>query len=305
MGSPGGGATSAGGAGNGSVARDGPLRVDAHHHVWDLEVRDQPWTAELPALRRSFSLTDLRPHLAAHRIDRTVVVQTICVPAEPPELLTLADGAPDVSGAARWVDLTAPDVTDRLAALRECPGGTFLVGVRHQVQEEPDPRWLCRPDVRRGLGAVGDAGLVYDLLVRHYQMPAVVETVAALDQVRFVLDHAGKPPIASGAIDPWRDHLKSLGRLPNAAVKLSGLVTEADHDNWAVEQIRPYAEVTLEAFGANRSMWGSDWPVCMLAACYEDVVAMTDTFTASMSAGERRAVFGGTAAAWYSLTEGR
>jgi L-fuconolactonase len=288
--------------GSGSPAPSGrPRRVDAHHHVWDLTVRDQPWTAGLPALRRSFSLDDLRPRLRTNHVDRTVVVQTICVEEETPELLELADNAPEVAGVVGWTDLSAPDIADRLAALRQLQGGQYLVGVRHQVQEEPDPGWLGRDEVRHGLQAVGDAGLVYDLVVRHYQLPAVIETVAALGDVRFVLDHAGKPDIARGQIEPWRAQVGELARLPNVAVKLSGLVTEADHHAWTVDQIRPYAEVIIGAFGATRTMWGSDWPVCLLAASYDDVLATAESFVATMSVAEQGQVLGGTALAWYAL----
>ena len=185
--------------------------MDAHHHVWDLDTRDQPWTAGLPALRRSFSLSDLRPHLVANRVQATVIVQTVCVAEETPEMLALANEATEVGGVVGWVDLTAPDVDERLSSLREGPGGNYLVGVRHQVQEEPDPRWLCRDDVRRGLAAVGRAGLAYDFVVRAHQLPAVVETVAALGDVRFVLDHGGKPAIIDGVVTPWSEHIRSLG----------------------------------------------------------------------------------------------
>jgi L-fuconolactonase len=284
-----------------SAAWGGQARVDAHHHVWDLEARDQPWTAALPALRRSFSLADLRPALAATHIDGTVVVQTVCVAEETPELLGLAETAPEVYGVVGWADLCSPDVANRLAALRDGSGGSHLVGVRHQVQEEPDPNWLGRPDVRKGLRAVGEAGLVYDFVVRHYQLPAVIDTVSTLDDVRFVLDHGGKPDIASRVLEPWRSHIVQLARFPNVAVKLSGLVTEADRRAWTAGQIRPYAEALLEAFGPDRTMWGSDWPVCLLAAGYEEVLAAAEDFTASLSVDERGQIFGGTARRWYTL----
>jgi L-fuconolactonase len=282
-----------------------PGRVDAHHHLWDLDVRDQPWTAGWPVLHRSFTLDDLRPHLVAHHIDATVVVQTLSVTEETPELLALADGAREIRGVVGWVDLCAPDVGERLASLREGPGGNYLVGVRHLVQDEPDPRWLCRTEVRNGLAAVGKAGLVYDVLVRAHQLAAAVETVAEMDDVRFVLDHGGKPVIVKGSLMPWTDHIRSLGSLPNVSVKLSGLVTEADAAAWTVEQLRPYAEVLIEAFGPDRVMFGSDWPVCLLAGTYEDVIGAAESVTASLSTSERDAVFGGTARTWYSLEEGR
>ncbi len=282
-------------------AGTGPVTVDAHHHFWDLEVRDQPWSAGMPTLRRSFSLDDLRPQLDANHVDRTVVVQTLAVEEETPELLDLAESSPEIAGVVGWVDLCAANVADQLTALRQCPGGTYLVGVRHLVQDEPDPYWLCRPEVRRGLKAVGDAGLVYDLLVRHYQLPAVLETVAALGEVRFVLDHGAKPDIANQVMEPWRAQIGELGRFPNIAVKLSGLVTEADHEAWTAEQISPYAEVLLDTFGASRTMWGSDWPVCLLAATYGEVLSAAKSFAAAMSAAERDEIFGGTALRWYSL----
>ena len=289
------------GTGAAADAEQTAVRVDAHHHLWDLSVRDQPWTAGLPALRRSFSMDDLRPQLAANHIDRTVLVQTVCVEDETPEFLAVAESAPEVGGVVGWADLGAPDIADRLAALRRCSGGKYLVGLRHQVQEEPDPDWLSRREVRKGLKAVGDAGLVYDFVVRHYQLPAVIETVAALGDVRFVLDHGGKPDIANGVLEPWAQQIAELSRLPNIAVKLSGLVTEAEHKTWTVDQIRPYAEVIVDAFGPARTMWGSDWPVCLLAASYEDVLATAESFVTTMSMADRADIFGLTALAWYGI----
>jgi L-fuconolactonase len=276
-------------------------RVDAHHHVWDLAVRDQPWTAGLPALRRSFGLAELEPALRGAGIDATVLVQTVDLPDETPEFLALAEAHPLVAGVVGWVDLTAPDVADQLAAAAAAPGGRHLVGIRHGVQSEPDPRWLCRPDVRRGLAAVADAGLVYDLLVVPGQLPAAVDTAAALPGLRFVLDHAGKPRIAEGAREPWSADILALAGHDNVAVKLSGLVTEADHGGWKPADIRPYAEHVLTAFGPGRTMFGSDWPVCLLAADYPDVVELARDQAAALSPAEQAAVFGGTAARWYGL----
>jgi L-fuconolactonase len=276
------------------------MRIDAHHHVWDLAVRDQPWTADLPGLHRSFDLAELRPSLLAHGVDATVVVQTITVADETPELLALATREPLVAGVVGWVDLTAPDVADRLAVLLAQSG--HLVGIRHQVQGEPDPRWLCRDDVRRGLAAVAAAGLVYDLLVVPPQLPAAIETVAALPELTFVLDHAGKPTIASGGgLASWRSDIRVLAALPNVAVKLSGLITEADHATWTVDQLRPYVHTLLDAFGADRVMFGSDWPVCLLAGSYDDVIAAAEVLTGGLDAAEQAAVFGRTAAHWYRI----
>jgi L-fuconolactonase len=276
------------------------MRIDAHHHVWDLDVRDQPWTAELPALRRSFGIDELRPALVASEVDATVLVQTIAIEAETPELLALADAEPVIAGVVGWIDLTAPDAADQLARLQDGAGGGRLVGIRHQVQDEPDPRWLCRADVRRELAAVGEAGLAYDLLVKPQQLASAVDTVRALPDMRFVLDHAGKPAIRDGAIQPWRAEIAELALLPNVAVKLSGLVTEAA-DEWTLEQLRPYVDVLLQAVEPARIMFGSDWPVCLLAASYREVVAAAQELTAQLSSAERADVFGETAARWYGI----
>ena len=280
---------------------DSARRIDAHHHVWDLAVRDQPWTAPLPALRRTFTIGDLRPHLTAHHIAATVVVQTITVPEETPELLALAAAEPVVAGVVGWVDLTAKEIADELARLRALPGGHALVGVRHQVQEEPDPRWLCRAEVRRGLAAVAAAGLTYDVVVTPYQLAATVETVQAVPELMFVLDHGGKPGIRSGELEPWRGHIAALGRCANATAKLSGLVTEAEHGTWTRADLRPYAATLLSSFGPARLMFGSDWPVCLLAAPYNRVVEAAEELTAQLSSTERADVFGGTATRSYGL----
>lgn len=255
--------------------------VDAHHHVWDLSVRDQDWITgpELAPLRRDFTMKDLEPEARAAGVRGTVLVQTVTVPEETPEFLALAGEHDLIAGVVGWTDLTRPDVADELARLRALPGGRYLKGIRHQVQGEPDPEWLLRPDVRRGLAAVADAGLVYDLVVLPHQLPACVRAAADLPGLTFVLDHLGKPPVASGALEPWATGLRALAALPNTAAKLSGLVTEADLASWTVEDLRPYADVALEAFGPGRLMYGSDWPVSTLAATYGDILDATRRLT--------------------------
>jgi len=186
-------------------------------------------------------------------------------------------------------------VADALAGLER----EWLVGIRHQVQGEPDPRWLCRADVRAGLRAVADAGLVYDLLTLPPQLPAAIETVRALDDLVFVVDHLSKPPIASGELEPWATHMRTLAAHENVVCKLSGLVTEADWGTWTVDDLRPYADIVLEAFGPDRVMFGSDWPVCTLAASYAEVVAAAE---ALVGPSEREQIFGETARRTYTLT---
>ncbi|MEV2212001.1 amidohydrolase family protein [Streptomyces sp. NPDC050997] len=274
------------------------VTVDAHHHLWDLSVRDQDWIEEDSPLRRDFTVADLRPEAAAAGVDRTVLVQTVTVAEETPEFLALAAEHELIAGVVGWTDLTRPDIADELARLRELPGGRYLKGIRHQVQGEPDPEWLLRADVRRGLAAVADAGLVYDLVVLTLQLPACLKAAAALPELTFVLDHLGKPPIASGALDPWAGDVRALAALPNTVCKLSGMVTEADAGAWTVDDLRPYAEVVLHAFGPDRLMFGSDWPVCTLAASYGEVMDATVRLT---DPADRTRIFETTAARVYGL----
>jgi L-fuconolactonase len=273
-------------------------RVDAHHHVWDLQVRPQPWTEDLPALQRSFGIDELRPSLARHGIDATIVVQTVAVAAETPELLALAASDPDVAGVVGWTDLTAPGVADRLAEL----AAPELVGIRHLVQDEPDPSWLTRPEVQAGLAAVGAAGLAYDLLVTPAQLPAAIETVRRQPGVRFVLDHGAKPPIRDAILEPWGRLIADLAAAPNVAVKLSGLVTEAPAHPGSAD-LRPYCDRLLSAFGPDRVMFGSDWPVCLLACGYDRTVELAESACTGLSAAEKANVFGGTAVRWYAIDQ--
>ncbi|MFE2411735.1 amidohydrolase family protein [Kitasatospora sp. NPDC059408] len=279
------------------------MRVDAHHHIWESGRRPHSWldAPELASIRRDFGPADLAPRARATGIDRTVLVQVLPDAAETREFLALAAAEPLIAGVVGWADLTAPGIADTLAELRRGPGGDRLVGIRHLVQGEPDPAWLARPDVRRGLRAVGDAGLCYDLLVRAHQLPAAIDTVRALPEQPFVLDHLAKPPIARGELEPWAGRLRELAREPNVSCKLSGLVTEADPAGWTVADLRPYAETALDAFGPERVMFGSDWPVCLVAASYEQVVHTAHELAEGLEAHERAQVFGGTAARIYGL----
>ncbi|MFC0624829.1 amidohydrolase family protein [Kribbella deserti] len=278
-------------------------RVDAHHHVWDLQVRAQSWMTgpSMDPIRRSFSAEDLAPLAADAGITATVLVQTVGLAAETPEFLEVAASNDLVAGVVGWLDLTASSVRDALAGLLERPDGHWLKGIRHQVHDEPDDLWLERADVRRGLAAVAEAGLTYDLLTKPPQLPAAIHTVQAMPELSFVLDHISKPPIGTGELEPWARGLRELASYPNVTCKLSGLVTEADWAGWTVDDLRPYAEIVLDAFGPDRVMFGSDWPVCLLAASYAEVVAAAEDLTSYLTPTERDAVFGQTARHTYSL----
>ncbi len=279
--------------------------VDAHHHVWDLGVRDQPWIfgPGLAPLRRSFLLADLQSEIRHTGVTATVLVQTVTVAEETVELLAAAEDGDLVGAVVGWTDLTAPGVADELARLRSLRGGAFLRGVRHQVQAEPDPDWLTRPEVLRGLRAVAAAGLVHDLVLLPHQLPSATRAAQAVPGLTFVLDHLGKPPIASGRLEPWARRVRALAALPNTVCKLSGMVTEADPRSWTVDDLRPYADTVIDAFGPRRLMFGSDWPVCTLAARYGDVLAATRELIAPLSASEREEVWSGTARRVYGIGE--
>lgn len=280
-----------------------PIVVDAHHHVWDLAVRDQGWISgpALAPLRRSFSLSDLRPAAEQAGVVASVLVQTVTVPEETPEMLAQAASEPLVAGVVGWTDLTAPGVADRLGELRGMPGGEHLVGVRHQVQAEADPQWLLREDVLRGLAAVADTGLAYDLVILPHQLSAATAAARRLPGLRFVLDHAGKPGIAAATLEPWASHLRALAAEPNTFCKLSGFVTEADWRRWSVKDLRPFAATVLDAFGPDRVMFGSDWPVCTLAADYATVFETAHALIHELAAHEQADVLGGTALSAYRL----
>ena len=252
----------------------------------------------LAAIRRPFGPEELAPLLASAGIDRTVLVQTISSLDETREFLETAASTDFIAGVVGWVDLTDPSVADTLQELRAGAGGSTLVGIRHQVHDEPDPRWLLRPDVRRGIRAVGNAGLVYDLLVRTRELPAAVELVSDFPDMRFVLDHIAKPGIAAGPRAlAWEQAMVPLADHENVACKLSGMMTEADWKSWTPHDLQPYVTRVIDWFGPGRCMFGSDWPVSLLASDYARTVTTMKTLV-----GENADVFGGVATRVYGLS---
>jgi L-fuconolactonase len=256
----------------------------------------------LAPIRRRYDTEDLRERTAKAGVEQTVLVQTVSDIAETEEFLaTAADSEGLIAGVVGWVDLTA-DVAEQLGRLRSCPGGELLVGIRHQVENEPDPDWLQRPEVIRGLREIGVAGLVYDLLVRLDQLPAARAVAGKLVETAFILDHAAKPAIAAGETEPWTSEITAIAELDNVGCKLSGLVTEARWDDWNVEQLRPYAEHVLAAFSPDRVLFGSDWPVCDLATDYSGVVELASALVEGLSPEEKKAIFGTNAREIYALS---
>ena len=287
-----------------------PGLVDAHHHVWRLDRRRQPWLddPDHEPIRRSFDTGSLRTTatrtIAGRRLERTVVVQCLASLPETRELLALADADPLIGAVVGWVDLTSLAIHDILDVLRAGPGGTHLRAVRHIVQAEPDPGWLQRPVVESGLRAVRDHGLGYDVLIRSHQLPQAIRLAESIPDLPIVLDHAGKPPIAAGGLADWERQIRLLAGHPQVRCKMSGLVTEADHEKWTVADIRPVWDVLLSAFGPYRLMFGSDWPVCVLAGGWNPWAATVEELLADCSASETRAILAGTATDFYRLRPG-
>ncbi len=274
------------------------MRVDAHQHFWQYNpVRDTWITEEMAVLERDFLPDELENQLAAHGFDGSIAVQADQSEDETIFLLQLAEHHPSVMGVVGWVDLRAADLPERLQYLS---GFGRLGGVRHIAQAEPDD-FLAREDVVRGIGLLQDFGLTYDILVYPQQLPAALSLVERLPDQRFVVDHAAKPRIRDGEVEPWAAHMRELASYPNVCCKVSGLVTEAHWARWRPEDIYPYLDVVFEAFGPDRLMFGSDWPVCLLAAGYRQVTELIDDYATDISAADRDALFGGTAHRFYGL----
>lgn len=277
-------------------------RIDAHHHVWELGVRDQPWITgpAMAPIRRDFTVDDLAPAIAGCGIDATVVVQTVASVEETVELLQLAADTDFVAGVVGYVDLENAEVGDQLDTLLDGPNGHWLAGIRHVVEAEPDPDWLIRPQVLAGLREVAARNLTYDLLIGPHQFDAACQAVAALPEGRFVLDHLAKPKIASRAFEPWATQIATVAALPNVYVKVSGLITEAA-PTWTARDLQPYIDHAVACFGVRRLLFGTDWPVCLLAGSYAQVCEAAELCLAELSADELAAVFGSNAILAYAL----
>ncbi|MFF9808390.1 amidohydrolase family protein [Streptomyces coeruleorubidus] len=286
-----------------------PSLIDAHHHLWDLARRPQPWLDDpaVAAIRRTFTADDLRSTatrpIAGRRLHGTVIVQ--CVPDVPEteDLLALAEQEPLIGAVVGWADLTSPAIGDVLDRLLAGPGGTYLRSLRHLVQSETDPGWLQRPDVERGLSAVRERGLRYDVLVRSHQLDQAIRLAERFPDLPQVLNHAGKPSIARRELADWERRVRMLAGHPQVVCKVSGLITEADHETWSTADIRPVWDVLLSAFGPDRLMFGSDWPVANLAGGWNRWAATVDELLTGCAESDIQALVAGTATAFYGLAQ--
>jgi L-fuconolactonase len=277
--------------------------IDAHQHFWDPARANYPWmdAPELTPIRRAFGPADLAPLLTANGVDASIVVQCRSSLEETEDFLRIAQATPSVIGVVGWADLTDGAISETLDRLRDLPGGDKLVGIRHQVHDEADPDWLLREDVQRGLTAVFAHDLAYDFLVRARELPAAIATAQAFPQARFVLDHAAKPPIAEGGSDEWANRIKALAACGNVWCKISGLATEAVWNDWDAERLLPFVAHAAVCFGEDRLIFGSDWPVCLLAGSYGEIKSALEACLAKLGPQLRGKAFGVNAMWAYRL----
>jgi L-fuconolactonase len=270
--------------------------LDCHQHFWRYDATQYAWIdGTMAALKRDFLPGDLAPLMHAKGVTGTIAVQARQDETETAWLLDLAAQHPFIRGVVGWVDLQAPDAECRVERLAATPR---LLGVRHVVQAEA-AGFLHRPAFRRGVAAVERCDLVYDILIYARQLPEAVRFASEFTRQRFVLDHLGKPDVRGGGLQEWQRRLQELAALPHVWCKLSGLVTEADWRTWTPAQLRPYLDAALDAFGPSRLMFGSDWPVCTVAATYHQVVALVREAISEYSADEQAQMLGRTAEEVY------
>ncbi|MET7461438.1 amidohydrolase family protein [Nonomuraea sp. NPDC005501] len=272
--------------------------VDAHQHFWDLGTGSYPWlTPEHGVLYRTYRPADLAPELAAAGVDATVLVQAADSYEETDALLALADAHDFVAAVVGWVPLTRPDETAE--AIERYARHPKFRGVRHLIHDEPDPDWVVQETVLESLGLLAEAGLTFDVVS---QLPRHLDHVVTLAErhptLRVVVDHLSKPRVREHLWEPWASQITRAAALPNVYAKVSGLVTEADHESWTVEDLRPYVDHAVRVFGPERLMAGSDWPVALLAADYGTVWQVTSSL---LGGTDRELVLGETARRFYAF----
>ena len=282
------------------------MRIDSHHHVWDLSVRPQDWMVgnALDAVKRNFDMSDFRFASTDTGIEKTVLCQTVMKYEETPEFLELAASDSIIAGVIGWLEIGAQDAMQHLDRYEALPGHEYLVGIREVAHDLPDPNFLSQPQVIKNVRELGKRGYTYDILTKTPQMAAAIELVKAAPETQFVIDHISKPMIADGVLEPWKELIQVLAKFPNTVCKISGLVTEANWDSWNAQDFQPYIDVLLESFGPSRLMFGSDWPVALLAASYKEVVTLAEELTASLSPDEDNQFWSGTATRAYGLELG-
>ena len=272
------------------------MKLDSHQHFWKYDPAQYPWIPQGSPLHRDWLPADLAPLLASAGLDGCIAVQARQMVEESRWLLALAAESPIIKGVVGWVDLRNEQVGEQLAEFAANPK---FCGVRHVVQDEPDANFMLGAAFQRGIAQLQHFGLTYDLLIFPSQLPAAISLVARFPEQPFVLDHLAKPSIKTGMLSPWREQIRELAQAPNLMCKVSGLITEADHGRWKSEDFTPYLDVVAEAFGEERLMYGSDWPVCLLAGSYDRVFALASHYFSALSSDAKAKIFGGNAGRFY------
>lgn len=274
------------------------MRIDSHQHFWNYQRERDTWiTEEMQVLRKDYLPENLQDHLHKHGIDGSVAVQAAQSEDETMFLLSLADKYPFVKGVVGWTDLRATVLKEKLDNFR---GFSNLKGFRHVVQSEKKG-FLEDPLFRKGVKTLGEGGFTYDLLIYHHQLKEALAFVKEVGNVKMVVDHIAKPNIKAGEKTHWELKMAAMATFPNVFCKLSGMVTEASWTDWKRDDFFPYLDEMMEAFGPKRLMYGSDWPVCLLAGSYDDQLAIVESYIAELSDNERRAIMGGNAVDFYGL----
>jgi L-fuconolactonase len=274
-------------------------RIDAHHHLWKYSAEEYPWMLEgMESIRRDFLVRELKHAMQQGRIDGVVTVQARQSLLETEWLLNLTRRFPFMLGVVGWVPLTDKAVGSHLERFAANPK---LKAVRHVLHDEADDFYMLRDDFNRGVALLKKFGLRYDILIFARHLPQTIEFVDRHPQLTFIVDHVAKPKIKDHILSPWRENMQKLARRKNVYCKLSGMVTEAGWQTWTENDLRPYMDIVLECFGAQRLMFGSDWPVALVACSYKKWVEVVERATSSLSAGERDSLFGGTAKQAYGL----
>jgi L-fuconolactonase len=279
------------------------MRIDSHHHIWDLSVRDQEWIAgeAMQPIRRNFSISDLEVVSATSRIDKTILVQTVADYTETPELLEIAQSEQLVGAVVGWLKIDAPDAIEHLQKYLDLPGAEYLKGIRDIAQDHPDSNYLAKSETIANVRKLGELGITYDLLTKIPELPAAIELVRACPDVQFVMDHISKPKIAEQEFEPWKTLMSELATFPNVLCKVSGLVTETNWKEWQVKDFKPYVDHVIEIFTPQRLMFGSDWPVANLGGTYAQVVELAEALTSGLSPSESECFWHRTASAAYRL----
>jgi L-fuconolactonase len=279
------------------------MRIDSHHHIWDLSVRDQEWIVgeAMQPLRRNFSISDLEEVSSTSRMDKTILVQTVTDYTETPELLKIAQSEQLVGAVVGWLKIDAQDAIEHLHRYLDLPGAEYLKGIRDIAQDHPDPNYLAKPETISNVRKLGELGITYDLLTKVPELPAAIKLVSACPDVQFVMDHISKPRIAKQEIEPWKTLMSELASFPNVLCKVSGLVTEANWKEWQVKDFKPYVDHVIEIFTPQRLMFGSDWPVANLGGTYSEIVRLAEDLTSGLSPSESESFWHRTASAAYRL----